>query len=183
MDVGGQPIQIFHVAVATSTDPLVVLVVGPFAGAHCLGVCGRLASFYIGRVSEDSESQREDPLTLFATRKRLPFTFELTPGYAVVDALFGVLSCVVCPSVAVAVPVSDVGRDGLSSSVFGPGTVPTLLAFGTLLGMLSRKRRISLQRGLGAAFLLPGDSTPSHRCMLRWFDIPHLTVPNDQPLA
>jgi sulfite exporter TauE/SafE len=271
MDPAGTPIQLSPDAVASSADLLVFLVVGLFAGAHCLGMCGPLVSIYADRVAEHSESRREDTLTLFVVRQHLLFNVGRTVGYAAVGALFGLLGGVVFTSVDAVGPVGDVVRGatgifiglfilvggvsylfrgmhaplpdrisgvsglfnrvsghltgrvdrlagsprivslgavhavlpcpiiypaylyafavgnpvrgGLALGVLGLGTIPTLLAYGTMLGTLSTKRRISLHRGLGAAFLLLGYIPLSHGLILLGFDIPHLDVPYYQPLT
>lgn len=271
MSLAGAPMQLSPGAVANSADLLVFLVVGLFAGAHCLGMCGPLVSIYAERVSEHTESRREDTLTLFAVRQHLLFNLGRTAGYAAMGALFGFLGGAVFTSIDAVAPVGDavrgatgvlvglfilaagfsymfrgthasvpdriagfsrlfgwvsghltgridrlagspriVGlgtvhavlpcpiiypaylyafaigdpvRGGLSLGVLGLGTIPTLLAYGTVLGTVSPERRAALHRGLGATFLLLGYIPLSHGLMLLGFDVPHLDVPFYQPLA
>jgi sulfite exporter TauE/SafE len=263
--------QISPNAVASSADLIVFLVVGLFAGAHCLGMCGPLVSIYADRVAEHSESRREDTLTLFIVRQHLLFNFGRAAGYTAVGVLFGFLGGAVFTSVDAVAPVGDavrgaigvligllivaggvsyifqgvhapipkrisgafglfnrvsghltsridrlagspriVGlgtvhallpcpiiypaylyafaignpvRGGLALGVLGLGTIPTLLAYGTLLGSVSTDRRVLLHRGLGTAFLLLGYIPLSHGLILLGFDVPHLNVPYYQPLA
>ncbi|WP_254532474.1 sulfite exporter TauE/SafE family protein [Natrinema gelatinilyticum] len=74
-------------------------------------------------------------------------------------------------------------QGGLALGVLGLGTIPTLLAYGTVLGTVSAKRRASLHRGLGTTFLLLGHISVTHELILLGFDIPHFDVPFYQPLA
>jgi sulfite exporter TauE/SafE len=264
-------VQLSTDAVAGSADLLVFLVVGLFAGAHCLGMCGPLVSIYADRVAEHSESRREDTLTLFAVRQHLLFNAGRAVGYAAIGALFGLLGGTLFTSIDAVSPVGDVVRGttgimvglfilvagisylfrgvhaplpegvpgvsklfnwvsghltsrvnrlagsprivglgtvhavlpcpiiypaylyafaigdpvrgGMVLGVLGLGTMPTLLAYGTMIGTVSTKRRVSLHRGLGVAFLLLGYIPLSHGLMLLGFDVPHLNVPYYQPLV
>lgn len=110
MDPGATPMQLSPDAVTSSADFLVFLVVGMFAGAHCLGMCGPLVSIYTNRVAEHTESRREDTLTLFAVRQHLLFNLGRTAGYAVVGALFWFLGGAVFTSIDGIVPVSNAVR-------------------------------------------------------------------------
>lgn len=271
MGPAGTPVQLSPGAVASSVDLLVFLVVGLFAGAHCLGMCGPLVSIYADRVAEHSESRRDDTLTLFVVRQHLLFNIGRTAGYAAVGALFGFLGGAVFTSIDAVARVGDavrgatgilvglfilavgvsyvsggmhtpiperisgvsglfnwvnghltsrinriagspriVGlgsvhavlpcpiiypaylyafvigspvRGGLALGVLGLGTIPTLLAYGTMLGTVSTEHRATLHRGLGVVFLLLGYIPLSHGLMLLGFDVPHLNVPYYQPLA
>jgi sulfite exporter TauE/SafE len=271
MDATATLLQFSPDAVASNADLVVFLVVGLFAGAHCLGMCGPLVSIYADRVSKHTESRRGDTLTVFAVRQHLLFNVGRAVGYAAVGALFGFLGGTVFTSIEGVVPVGDVVRGGagvlvglvilgsgvsylfqgthasipervagvsglfnwvsghltsridrlagsprivglgtihavlpcpiiypaylyafaigdpirgaLALGVLGVGTIPTLLAYGTMLGTLSAKRRRSLHRGLGVAFLLLGYIPLSHGLTLLGFEVPHLAIPYYQPLA
>lgn len=271
MGPAGTPLQLSPDAVATSADLLVFLVVGLFAGAHCLGMCGPLVSIYAERVTDHADSRREDTLTLFVVRQHLLFNLGRAAGYAAVGALFGflggavftsvdalaqvgdavrgatgilvglfilaaglsyilrgthasipgrisggsglfgwvsghltsridrlagsprivglgtvhaVLPCpIIYPAYLYAFAIGDPVRGGLSLGVLGLGTIPTLLAYGTILGTVSPDRRASLHRALGATFLLLGYIPLSHGLVLLGVDVPHLNLPFYQPLA
>jgi len=79
--------------------------------------------------------------------------------------------------------IGDPVRGGLSLGVLGLGTIPTLLAYGTVLGSVSPERRATLHRGLRATFLLLGYIPLSHGLLLLGFDVPTLEVPFYQPLV
>lgn len=271
MDVPVAPLQLSPSAVTGSADLLVFLLVGLFAGAHCLGMCGPLVSVYSDRMAQHTETRRDDTLTLFALRQHFLFNLGRTLGYATVGAIFGLLGGAVFTSVDEVAPLGDgvrgvtgilvglfilvagvsylfqgthdsllerlpgigtlfgrvsrlltervdslagsprivglgtihavlpcpiiypaylyafaVGdpiRGGLSLAVLGLGTIPALLAYGTMLGTLSAGKRASLHRGLGVAFLLLGYIPLSHGLMLLGVHVPHLPLPYYQPLA
>ncbi len=271
MGVPAAALQLSPESVAGSADLLVFLVVGLFAGAHCLGMCGPLVSVYADRIADRSEARRSDTLTLFALRQHLLFNLGRTGAYAAMGALFGLLGGVVFTSVDRVAPVGDgvrgltgvlvglfilaagvsyllrgseesmtervpganrvfgrvsgvltervdrlagsprivglgavhsvlpcpiiypaylyafaVGdpvRGGLALGVLGLGTIPALLAYGTMLGSLSASRRASLHHGLGAAFLLLGYIPLSHGLVLLGIDVPHVPLPYYQPLT
>lgn len=97
-------------AAASSANLIVFLVVGLFAGVHCLGVCSPLVSTYADRMAEHSESRRDDTLTLFTVRRYLLFNVGRTAGYAAVGALFGFLGSAVFTSVDTITPLSNAVR-------------------------------------------------------------------------
>jgi sulfite exporter TauE/SafE len=271
MDLVVAPLQLSPEAVAGSADLVVFLVVGLFAGAHCLGMCGPLVSVYADRIAAQSDSRRDDTVTPFAVRQHLLFNLGRTAGYATMGALFGLLGGAVFTSVDGVAPIGDgvrgitgilvglfilaaglsylfrgteesmtdripgasrlfgrvsrvltervdrlagspriVGlgsihallpcpiiypaylyafaignpvRGGLALGVLGLGTIPALLAYGTMLGSLSAGRRARLHHGLGAAFLLLGYIPLSHGLVLLGIDVPHVPLPYYQPLA
>lgn len=271
MDASVPPPLSSPAALTGSVDLLVFLLVGLFAGAHCLGMCGPLVGVYADRMSRHTEARRDDTLTLFAVRQHLLFNLGRTVGYAAVGALFGLLGgavfasvdgvasvgavvrgatgvlvgllilgagasyllwgtrgtvldrlpgvgtafgrlsgrltervdriagsprivglgaihaalpCpILYPAYLYAFAVGDPVRGGLSLLVLGLGTVPALLAYGTVLGTLSAGGRTSLHRGLGAAFLLLGYVPLSHGLVLLGVDVPHVPLPYYQPLT
>ncbi len=81
------------------------LLVGLLGGAHCLGMCGPLATTYAERAS------RSDRLTLFDVRQQGLYTAGRVGAYTVVGAVLGGLGAVVTAggaAVAAADPVRGV---------------------------------------------------------------------------
>ena len=74
-------------------------------------------------------------------------------------------------------------RGAVLLGALGLGTVPTLLAYGTLVGSVSTAHRVRLHRALGAAFLVLGYLPLSHGLELLGVGVPHLHVPIYQPLG
>jgi sulfite exporter TauE/SafE len=94
-------------AVTIPTDPgLVVLVaVGLFGSAHCLGMCGPLVTLYADRCGADG------PTSWFEIRQHLLFNAGRTASYATIGALLGALGGTVFEAAAltgVATPIRAV---------------------------------------------------------------------------
>jgi hypothetical protein len=99
-------------------------------------------------------------------------------------AVHGLLPCpVIYPAYLYAFALADPVRAALLLGLLGLGTIPTLFAYGTLLGSLSPARRASLHRALGVAFLLLGYLPLSHGLMLLGVHLPHPHVPFYGPLG
>ncbi len=79
------------------------LVVGVLGGAHCLGMCGPLATTHARRAS------REDRLTLFDVRQQGLYTAGRVGAYAAVGAVLGALGSAVVAGGAL-LSVADVVR-------------------------------------------------------------------------
>jgi sulfite exporter TauE/SafE len=107
-----------------------------------------------------------------------------SPRIVALGTVHAVLPCpIIYPAYLYAFAAGDPVRGGVALGVLGLGTVPTLFAYGTVLGSVSAERRAALHRGLGAAFLLLGYIPLSHGLVLLGVDVPHLDVPYYQPLA
>ena len=77
------------------------------------------------------------------------------PRILALGAVHGLLPCpILYPAFLYALAVGSPVRGGLSLAVLGLGTVPTLLAYGTVFGSLDAGARRSLHRVLGALFLV-----------------------------
>jgi hypothetical protein len=99
-------------------------------------------------------------------------------------AVHGLLPCpVIYPAYLYAFALADPARAALLLGLLGLGTIPTLFAYGTLLGSLSPARRAGLHRALGVAFLLLGYLPLSHGLMLLGVHLPHPHVPFYGPLG
>lgn len=83
-------LQLLPTEVTANADLAVFLLVGLFAGAHCLGMCGPLVGVYADRMSPSADHRR-DPLTLFEVRQHALFNSGRVIGYAAVGAIFGLL--------------------------------------------------------------------------------------------
>ena len=77
--------------VAAQADLLVFLVIGLFAGAHCLGMCGPLVTAYGDRMAAAKPARRADDLSLFEVRQHLLFNLGRTASYALIGAVFALL--------------------------------------------------------------------------------------------
>ncbi|MHB9288054.1 sulfite exporter TauE/SafE family protein [Halobacteriales archaeon Cl-PHB] len=107
-----------------------------------------------------------------------------SPRIVGLGTIHAVLPCpIIYPAYLYAFAIGDPLRGGLSLAVLGLGTIPTLLAYGTMIGTLSVRKRVTLHRGLGAAFLVLGYLPLSHGLMLLGIHLPHVPVPYYQPLA
>ena len=77
------------------------------------------------------------------------------PRILALGAVHGLLPCpILYPAFLYALAVGSPLQGGLSLAVLGLGTVPTLLAYGTVFGSLDAGARGSLHRVLGALFLV-----------------------------
>lgn len=85
------PLALSPSAGLENADLLVLVVVGLFAGAHCLGMCGPLVTTYADRIGAASEKRREDALTGFEVRQHALFNLGRTASYAAIGGLFGLL--------------------------------------------------------------------------------------------
>lgn len=105
-------------------------------------------------------------------------------GIAGLGAVHAVLPCpIIYPAYLYAFAIGDPVRGGLALAVLGLGTMPTLFAYGTMLGTLSVTQRARLHRALGVAFVVLGYVPISHGLMLLGYDVPHLDLPYYQPLT
>ncbi|SEO59106.1 hypothetical protein SAMN05216388_101518 [Halorientalis persicus] len=106
------------------------------------------------------------------------------PKIVGLGAVHGILPCpILYPAYVYAFALGDPVRAALSLGVLGLGTVPTLFAYGTVLGTLGDGHRRTLHRLLGGAFILLGYIPLSHGLMLLGVGVPMLPVPFYQPLA
>ena len=106
------------------------------------------------------------------------------PGVVLLGTVHAALPCpIIYPGYLYAFAIGDPVRGGLSMAALGLGTMPTLFAYGTVLGSLSAGRRATLHRLLGAAFVVLAYIPLSHGLMLLGVSVPHLPLPFYQPLA
>ena len=102
-----------------------------------------------------------------------------SPGIVALGALHGLLPCpIIYPAYLYAFAIGDPLRGGLALFVLGIGTIPTLFAYGTLLGTLGPGSRRRLHRALGVAFIILGYIPLQHGLMLLGIvELPHPPIP------
>ena len=106
------------------------------------------------------------------------------PRIAALGALHGFLPCpLLYPAFLYAFAVGSPLRGAVSLAVLGIGTVPTLLAYGTVFQSLGTGSRVNLHRALGVAFVALGYLPLAHGLMLLGIHIPHPPIPVYQPLG
>ncbi|MFP8957467.1 sulfite exporter TauE/SafE family protein [Natrialbaceae archaeon A-CW3] len=106
-----------------------------------------------------------------------------SPGIVGLGAIHGLLPCpIIYPAYLYAFALGDPIRGALSLGALGLGTIPTLFAYGTLLGSLSTTTRVRLHRALGVGFLVLGYVPLQHGLMLLGIHLPHPHIPFYQPL-
>ena len=110
--------------------------------------------------------------------------YATSPGIAGLGAIHGFLPCpILYPAYLYAFIIADPLRGGLALGILGLGTIPTLFAYGTLIGTLSTSHRVSLHRILGGAFIILGYIPLQHGLMLLGIvDLPHPPIPYYDPL-
>lgn len=113
-------LQLIPTNVAGNMDLAVFLVVGVFAGAHCLGMCGPLVGVYAGRISSQRPTRRGEAVTLFEVRQHALFNSGRAIGYAAVGAAFGLLGGTVFTTVE---SVAAVGNGVRAATSILVGTV------------------------------------------------------------
>jgi len=106
------------------------------------------------------------------------------PRIAGLGAIHGLLPCpILYPAFLYALARGSPVEGALSLAVLGLGTVPTLLAYGTLASSLDAMTRRRLHRALGVAFLVLGYIPLSHGLTLLGVSLPHPTIPVYQPFG
>ncbi|MFB6100990.1 MAG: sulfite exporter TauE/SafE family protein [Haloplanus sp.] len=106
------------------------------------------------------------------------------PRIVALGALHGFLPCpLLYPAFLYAFAVGSPTRGALSLAVLGLGTVPTLLAYGTVFQSLGTGTRAGLHRVLGALFVVLGYLPLAHGLMLMGIHLPHPPIPVYQPLG
>jgi len=106
------------------------------------------------------------------------------PRIVALGALHGFLPCpLLYPAFLYAFAVGSPLRGALSLAVLGVGTVPTLLAYGTVFQSLGTGSRVTLHRALGVAFVALGYLPLAHGLMLLGIHLPHPPIPVYQPLG
>jgi sulfite exporter TauE/SafE len=100
---------------AGNIDLLVFLVVGLFAGAHCLGMCGPLVTTYADRFNPQrgSTSKRGNALTLYEVRQHALFNLGRAGSYALLGGLFGLLGGLAFTSVDAVAAIGNDVRAGV----------------------------------------------------------------------
>jgi sulfite exporter TauE/SafE len=110
-------------------------------------------------------------------------TWVAGPRIVALGAVHGLLPCpVLYPAYLYAFAVGSPLRGGVSLAVLGLGTVPTLLAYGTVFGSLGVDTRRRLHRALGLAFVALGYLPLAHGLGLAGVDLPMPAVPVFRPL-
>jgi sulfite exporter TauE/SafE len=106
------------------------------------------------------------------------------PRIVALGALHGALPCpLLYPAFLYAFAVGSPLRGALSLAALGVGTVPTLLAYGTVFQSLDSGTRVGLHRALGAAFVVLGYLPLAHGLSLAGVALPHPPIPVYQPLG
>ena len=106
------------------------------------------------------------------------------PRIVALGTLHAVLPCpLLYPAFLYAFAVGSPIRGALSLAVLGVGTVPTLLAYGTVFQSLDTGTRVGLHRALGVAFVALGYLPLAHGLMLLGVQLPHPPIPVYQPLG
>lgn len=106
------------------------------------------------------------------------------PRIVALGALHGLLPCpLLYPAFLYAFAVGSPLRGALSLAVLGIGTVPTLLAYGTVFQSLGTGTRVGLHRVLGVCFVVLGYLPLAHGLMLVGIHLPHPPIPVYQPLG
>lgn len=107
-----------------------------------------------------------------------------SPAIVSLGLVHAALPCpIIYPGYLYAFSIGDPLRGGLSMAALGVGTMPTLFAYGTMLGSLSAGRRQTLHRALGAAFVVLAYLPLSMGLNLLGVSVPMVPVPFYQPLA
>jgi len=106
------------------------------------------------------------------------------PRIAALGALHGFLPCpLLYPAFLYAFAVGSPLRGALSLAALGLGTVPTLLAYGTVFQSLDTGTRMGLHRALGVCFVVLGYLPLAHGLALVGVQLPHPPIPVYQPLG
>lgn len=106
-----------------------------------------------------------------------------SPGIIGLGAIHGLLPCpIIYPAYLYAFVLGDPLRGGLALGILGLGTIPTLFAYGTLLGTIDTSTRITLHRAMGVTFIILGYVPLQHGLMLLGVDLPHPPLPFYDPL-
>ncbi|WP_435067333.1 sulfite exporter TauE/SafE family protein [Haloplanus sp. C73] len=105
------------------------------------------------------------------------------PRIVALGALHGLLPCpLLYPAFLYALASGSPLRGALSLAVLGLGTVPTLLAYGTVFQSFDTGARVGLHRALGACFVVLGYLPLAHGLALFGVPLPHPPIPVYQPL-
>jgi sulfite exporter TauE/SafE len=106
------------------------------------------------------------------------------PRIVALGALHGALPCpLLYPAFLYAFAVGSPLRGALSLAALGVGTVPTLLAYGTVFQSLGTGTRVGLHRALGVLFVALGYLPLAHGLTLVGIDLPRPPIPVYQPLG
>jgi hypothetical protein len=106
------------------------------------------------------------------------------PRIVALGTLHAFLPCpILYPAFLYALARGSPVEGALSLTAVGLGTLPTLLAYGTVFGRLDAGSRVRLHRVLGAVFVVLGYLPLSHGLMLLGVNLPHPHVPVYQPLG
>lgn len=105
------------------------------------------------------------------------------PGIVGLGAIHGLFPCpIIYPAYLYALALGDPVRGALALGVLGLGTIPALLAYGTVIGSLNVNTRLRLHRALGVSFLVLGYVPLQHGLMYAGVHLPHPPIPFYQPL-
>lgn len=119
-----------------ATQPVelaVFALVGLLGGAHCLGMCGPLVTFYADRLDPD-----DGPVAWPAVRQHLLFNAGRTGSYTAIGAAMGLLGAATYEAAAVAAIADDVrGVAGLLVGGFVVATGANYVRTGTAANLVS----------------------------------------------
>ena len=106
------------------------------------------------------------------------------PRIVALGAVHGLMPCpILYPAFLYALAVGSPLHGALALALLGAGTVPTLFAYGTVLGTLSPGTRVRLHRVLGVLFVLLGYLPLAMGLMQFGIALPMPGVPFYQPLG
>jgi sulfite exporter TauE/SafE len=110
--------------------------------------------------------------------------FVNSPGIVGLGAVHGLLPCpILYPAYLFAFASGSALTGGVALAALGLGTIPTVFAYGTLIGSVDAVHRQRLHRLLGVAFVVLGYILLAHGLMVVGIDVPSVGLPNYQPLG
>ena len=106
------------------------------------------------------------------------------PGIVALGLVHGLLPCpMLYPAYLYAFARGDPVVGVTALGLLGLGTIPTLFAYGTVVGSIGTGGRERLHRALGVAFVVLGLMPIAHGLALLGVAVPHVDLPVYQPLA
>jgi uncharacterized protein len=101
-------------------DVVLFLVIGLFAGAHCIGMCGPLVTIYASRMDGESATDaQKGHLTTYEVRQHALFNLGRTASYTLLGALFGALGGILIVTTDALTPFVEPIRGGVGLVVGG----------------------------------------------------------------
>jgi uncharacterized protein len=101
-------------------DVALFLLIGLFAGAHCIGMCGPLVTVYASRMDDGAATgERSSHLTTYEVRQHALFNLGRTASYTLLGAFFGTLGGLLFVTTESLMPVVEPIRGGVGLLVGG----------------------------------------------------------------